>query len=135
MGKTETIKFSISTSGINRLGRLVTTIGGGDKSIFLHRAIELLERVELFQRLRKSQAYGAERLVSAGYSLNDIPKIVAEACARLRDGVVDERVKEIVARIVADHGYVATYTETSDDDRLLEAFKKPLESGGAADTH
>lgn len=81
MRTARTIGFSVDDADRPRLEHLADVYGGGNRSAFLRKALDVMERYELAQRLIEIQAYGEERLASAGRSETDIPELVAEALA------------------------------------------------------
>lgn len=81
MRTARTIGFSVDEADRSRLEHLADVYGGGNRSAFLRKALDVMERYELAQRLVEVQAYGEERLAGAGRSEADIPELVAEALA------------------------------------------------------
>jgi hypothetical protein len=81
MRKATTIGFAIDETDRERLDHLSKVFGGGNRSAFLRRAMEVMERYELAQRLVELQAYGEERLAGTGRTAADIPGLVAKALA------------------------------------------------------
>jgi hypothetical protein len=81
MRKATTVGFAIDETDRQRLDHLSKVFGGGNRSAFLRKAMDVMERYELAQRLVELQAYGEERLASAGRTTADIPGLVAKALA------------------------------------------------------
>jgi hypothetical protein len=81
MRKATTIGFAVDEADRARLEHLSRVFGGGNRSAFLRRAMDVMERYELTQRLVELQAYGEERLAAAEQSSSDIPALVARALA------------------------------------------------------
>jgi len=81
MRKATTIGFAIDETDRERLDRLTKVFGGGNRSAFLRKAMDVMERYELAQRLVELQAYGEERLASAEGTTADIASLVAKALA------------------------------------------------------
>lgn len=61
MQSTTTVGFSVAEADSERLERLTTTFGQGNRSQFLRVAMDEMERIERAERLKRLQAYGAER--------------------------------------------------------------------------
>jgi hypothetical protein len=76
MRKSQTVGFSIAPEDQDRLARLTDVFGGGNRSAFLRQALDVMERLDIAQRLGRLQAYGEERLAAADYREEDIPKLV-----------------------------------------------------------
>jgi hypothetical protein len=81
MRKASTVGFAIDETDRERLDHLTKVFGGGNRSAFLRRAMDVMERYELAQRLVELQAYGEERLASSSRTAADIPELVAKALA------------------------------------------------------
>jgi hypothetical protein len=81
MRKATTVGFAIDETDRQRLDHLSKVFGGGNRSAFLRKAMDVMERYELAQRLVELQAYGEERLAGAGRTTADIPALVAKALA------------------------------------------------------
>lgn len=81
MRKASTVGFAVDESDRARLDHLSEVFGGGNRSAFLRKAMDVMERYELTQRLVELQAYGEERLAAAGKTSPDIPELVAKALA------------------------------------------------------
>lgn len=81
MRTTSTVGFAVDEGDRARLDHLAEVFGGGNRSAFLRVALKVMERYERAQRLAQLQAYGAERLAESGYSVEDIPGLVATALA------------------------------------------------------
>lgn len=73
---TRTVGFAIEEGDRARLERLVRKYGGGNRSAFLRVAISYMEAVDRAERLRRIQAYGAERLAARDVTLGDVETIV-----------------------------------------------------------
>ncbi len=81
MRTSRTIGFAVDDTDRERLARLSDVFGGGNRSAFLRKAMDVMERYELAQRLVEVQAYGEERLAGSGRTSSDIPALVARALA------------------------------------------------------
>jgi hypothetical protein len=81
MRKATTVGFAIDETDRQRLDHLSKVFGGGNRSAFLRKAMDVMERYELAQRLVELQAYGEERLAGTGRTTADIPGLVAKALA------------------------------------------------------
>src|SRR2546423_950085 len=81
MRKATTIGFAVDEADRARLDHLSEVFGGGNRSAFLRKAMDVMERYELTQRLVELQAYGEEQLAAAGKASADIPELVAKALA------------------------------------------------------
>jgi hypothetical protein len=81
MRKATTVGFAIEDADRQRLDHLSSVFGGGNRSAFLRKAMDVMERYELAQRLVELQAYGEERLAMSGRTMADIPGLVAKALA------------------------------------------------------
>ena len=125
MRKASTVGFAIDDTDRERLEHLSKVFGGGNRSAFLRKAMDVMERYELAQRLVELQAYGEERLAAAGRVASDIPELVARALADPDPNAVAEA-KLIVAglrrrapippRDDTPHPAAAAFTELADDD-------------------
>ncbi len=76
-----TIGFAVDETDRTRLDHLASTFGGGNRSEFLRRAMDVMEQLELANQLARVQAYGAARLSESGLTHSDIPELVARAIA------------------------------------------------------
>ncbi|MFA5773802.1 MAG: hypothetical protein WC864_00300 [Ilumatobacteraceae bacterium] len=76
-----TIGFAVDKSDRPRLNRLAGIFGGGNRSEFLRKAMDVMEQLELVNQLVRVQAYGATRLSESRLTLADIPDLVARAIA------------------------------------------------------
>jgi hypothetical protein len=81
MRRSRTVGFAVEVGDESRLARLTEVFGGGNRSAFLRRAMDVMERCEQAQRLANLQAYGEERLAASGYQIADIPELVAKVLA------------------------------------------------------
>jgi hypothetical protein len=81
MRKAHTIGFAVEETDKARLDHLSEVFGGGNRSAFLRKAMDVMERYELTQRLVELQAYGEERLATARKTSAEIPELVAKALA------------------------------------------------------
>lgn len=127
MRKATTIGFAVDEADRARLDHLSEVFGGGNRSAFLRKAMDVMERYELTQRLVELQAYGEERLAAAGKASSDIPELVAKALADLDPDAIAQA-KLIVAslrgrapvppRDGAAHPAATAFTElaATDDD-------------------
>jgi hypothetical protein len=96
-----TVGFAIEERDRARLQHLADRFGGGNRSAFLRRAIDVMERYELAQRLVELQAYGEERLAAAGATADDIPALVERALTDPDPAAVSQA-KLIVAGITIE---------------------------------
>src|SRR5205807_9588132 len=76
-----TVGFAIEERDRARLQHLTDRFGGGNRSAFLRRALDVMERYERAQRLVELQAYGEERLAAGGVDPDDVPELVERALA------------------------------------------------------
>lgn len=83
---TETVGFAIEQGDRARLERLVKRYGGGNRSAFLRVALDYMEAADRAERLRKLQAYGAERSARGGHTLTDVNAVVHKVLARRKRG-------------------------------------------------
>ncbi len=74
-----TVGFSIAEEDQDRLDRLVRHFGGGNRSAFLRRALDVMESAEHAERLREFQRYGNQRLAELDIDPNDVPAITRRA--------------------------------------------------------
>ena len=88
---TKTVGFAIDERDRDRLERLVTKYGHGNRSAFLRVAIEYMEADERAERLRRLQAYGAERAAAAEVSLEDVNDVVHRVLAKKRSSRSNKR--------------------------------------------
>lgn len=127
MRKASTVGFAIDETDRQRLDHLSKVFGGGNRSAFLRKAMDVMERYELAQRLVELQAYGEERLASAGRVTSDIPGLVARALAdpdpnavavaEAKLTVAGLRGRATIAgRGDTPHPAAAAFTELADDD-------------------
>ena len=127
MRKATTIGFAIDETDRGRLDHLSNVFGGGNRSAFLRKAMDVMERYELAQRLVELQAYGEERLAASGQTTADIPALVAKALEDPDPNAVAEaklivaglrRRAPIPARDDTPHPAAAAFTElaTPTDD-------------------
>lgn len=98
MRTSHTLGFAVEDKDRPRLERLTNRFGDGNRSAFLRRAMDVMERIEIADELVQLQAYGAQRLELSGRSRADIPQIVAAALANPSPEAVAEA-KLIVAGI------------------------------------
>lgn len=83
---TRTVGFAIDDADRKRLERLVKRYAGGNRSAFLRVAISYMEAADRAERLRRLQAYGAERTAGSGRSLGDVQAVVHRVLASRRRG-------------------------------------------------
>jgi Arc/MetJ-type ribon-helix-helix transcriptional regulator len=83
---TKTVGFAIEDSDRARLERLVKKYAGGNRSAFLRVAMEYMEATDRAERLRKLQAYGAERSAGRGAALSDVQTVVHRVLGRRKRG-------------------------------------------------
>ncbi|MEW6476167.1 MAG: hypothetical protein AB1679_28240 [Actinomycetota bacterium] len=81
MRRSSTVGFAIDEADRERLDRLAAVFGAGNRSAFLRKAMDVMERYERAQQLTQLQAYGEERLVAAGWKRLDVPSLVEAALA------------------------------------------------------
>lgn len=121
MRTTTTIGVAIEDGDRTRLDHLAQVFGGGNRSAFLRVAMNVMEQLELVQELGKSQAYGAQQLVVAGRTIEDIPEIVEKALANPDPGAVAQA-KLIVADL--SKRYAASLCEPPAEDPALSTVVK-----------
>ncbi|MGH9117167.1 MAG: ribbon-helix-helix protein, CopG family [Acidimicrobiales bacterium] len=78
----KTIGFSVADSDIDRLDRLVRKYGHGNRSEFLREAMRQMETIDRAQRLQRLQAVGTARSAAAGYTLDEVNRIVKQVLAQ-----------------------------------------------------
>jgi hypothetical protein len=81
MRSSRTVGFAVEEADEARLAHLTQLFGAGNRSAFLRRAMDVMERYEQAQGLAGYQAYGEQRLAAAGYQIADIPSLVAKVLA------------------------------------------------------
>ena len=74
-----TVGFSIGDDDQERLERLVRHFGGGNRSAFLRRAMDVMESVERAEGLRDLQRYGNQRLAELGIDPSEVDSIIRKA--------------------------------------------------------
>ena len=79
---TKTVGFAIEQGDRARLERLVQKYGGGNRSAFLRVALDYMEAADRADRLRRLQAYGAERSAERGVTLADVNDVVHKVLNR-----------------------------------------------------
>lgn len=72
---TQTIGFAVSDEDRAELDELVEYFGGGNRSAYLRATMKIMKSVKLAEELRDVQAYGAQKLVQQGASLDDVTSI------------------------------------------------------------
>jgi hypothetical protein len=126
MRKSSTIGFAVDEADRARLDRLTGVFGAGNRSAFLRKAMEIMERYERAQQLAQLQAYGEERLAATGRTAADIPQLVEaaladpdpDAVAQAKLIVTSLRGRYAVApRSGEPHPVVAAFTELLDAER------------------
>lgn len=98
MRRATTIGFAVDEKDRARLEHLASVFGGGNRSAFLRKAMEVMERLESASRLVQLQAYGEERLTTSGHKLADIPEVVGKVLANPHPAAVAQA-KLIVASL------------------------------------
>lgn len=83
---TKTVGFAVEEGDRARLERLVKKYGGGNRSAFLRVALSYMETVDRAERLRRLQAYGAERSARRGLALSDVQAVVRKVLSSRRRG-------------------------------------------------
>jgi Arc/MetJ-type ribon-helix-helix transcriptional regulator len=73
---TRTVGFAVAEEDVERLDRLTSRFGHGNRSAFLREAMKQMEVVERSERLAELQAYGAERSAAAGFQAEDAVAVV-----------------------------------------------------------
>jgi hypothetical protein len=126
MRKSSTVGFAIDEADRERLDRLAAVFGGGNRSAFLRKAMDVMERYERAQRLTELQAYGEERLAAAGWSPLDLPQLV-EAALVDPDPDAVAQAKLIVAGL---RGRRPVDPRAGDLHPVAEAFKSLVENEG-----
>lgn len=79
---TTTVGFAIEEGDRERLERLTERFGGGNRSAFLRVALDYMEAVDRAERLRRLQAYGAQRSTRRGLALADLEAVVHKVLRR-----------------------------------------------------
>ncbi|MHB1718236.1 MAG: hypothetical protein ACYCV5_13050 [Acidimicrobiales bacterium] len=64
------VDFSVEERDRGRLQHLADVFGGGSRSAFLRLALDVMGRLDVAERLRQLQTYGAERLVQSGSTID-----------------------------------------------------------------
>ena len=73
---TKTIGFAVAEEDLDRLDRLASRFGNGNRSAFLREAMHQMEVVDRAARLVDLQAYGARRATEAGLEEDDPVAVV-----------------------------------------------------------
>jgi hypothetical protein len=81
------------------------------------------EHFQLLHDLRRSQAYGAERLAASGYTIEDIPRLVAEAMANPSPEAV-AMAKKITDEIAERARPIPPRVPGPDDERLRRVVEE-----------
>lgn len=108
MRTAKTVGFAVDNSDRPRLDHLAGTFGGGNRSEFLRRAMDVMEQLALANELARVQACGAARLSESRLTPAEIPELVARAIADPNPQALAEA-KLIIAALPArsrslDHG-------------------------------
>ena len=119
-----TMGFSVEERDKARLEHLTDTFGGGNRSAFLRVALDVMERLELVQRIGRLQAYGAARLAESGFTVDDIPDIVNKALDS-RDPAAVAQARLVVAGISKDWR-APQRPPGGESDKLRQAFTEAL---------
>jgi hypothetical protein len=126
MRKSSTVGFAIDEADRERLDRLAAVFGAGNRSAFLRKAMDVMERYERAQQLAQLQAYGEERLAAAGWKPLDLPALVEAALADPDPDAVAQA-KLIVAGLRGRHPVVP---RTGELHPVAEAFTALLHDEG-----
>jgi hypothetical protein len=126
MRKSSTVGFAIDAADRERLDRLAAVFGGGNRSAFLRKAMDVMERYERAQRLTELQAYGEERLAAAGWEPLDLPRLVEAALADPDPDAVAQA-KLIVAGL---RGRYPVDPRSGDAHPVAEAFEALVDDEG-----
>ena len=70
------VGFAVGSRDLERLDRLARRFAGGNRSAFLRLALDRMEGADRADRLRKLQAYGAQRAAERGVGPADIAAVV-----------------------------------------------------------
>ncbi len=70
------VGFSVASRDLKRLDGLAKRYADGNRSALLRLALDRLEAADRAERLRRLQAYGAERAAAKGATLEDVRQIV-----------------------------------------------------------
>ena len=70
------VGFAVGSRDLERLDRLARRFAGGNRSAFLRLALDRMEGADRADRLRKLQAYGAQRAAERGVAPADIAAVV-----------------------------------------------------------
>ncbi len=119
-----TIGFSVEERDRARLDHLADTFGGGNRSAFLRAAMDVMEHLELVQRIGRLQAYGAERLVESGFTVDDIPDVVDKALDS-HDATAIAQARLVVAGL-SRSWRVPVRSAAEEPDKLRQAFADAL---------
>ena len=123
----DTVGFSVAPRDRPRLEHLSVRYGGGNRSEFLRRALDVMEDLELkelVEGLNETRRYGAERLEAAGLTLEDLPRIVDEALAS-PDPVALTQAKLVVGQLAARREAPLDIDEDADPE-FLEVYRQAL---------
>lgn len=102
MRQSTTLGFAVAPADRARLDHLTDVFAGGNRSEYLRRTLDVMEKIEFAEQLSRLQTYGEHRLVEAGISYDDIPRLVAEALAN-PDPAAVAQAKLIVASLRQPH--------------------------------
>ena len=105
-----TIGFAVDESDRPRLDELASKFGGGNRSEFLRKAMDVMEQLDLANQLARVQAYGSTQLRQAKLTTADLPAFVAEAIASPDPKALAEA-KLIIAALPARNRVVDTSDE------------------------
>lgn len=123
MRTSRTIGFAVDESDRPRLDHLTDVFGGGNRSAFLRRALDVMERYESAIRLAQVQAYGSTRLAAAELQEQDLPRLVEAALAD-PDPEAIAQAKLLVASL---RGERAELVRTGEPHPTAEAFAALLD--------
>lgn len=74
----QTLGFAVQPEDRAVLDELVEYFGGGNRSAYLRATLKVMKSIMIADRLRKSQAYGQQRIAELGIEPADVPARVQE---------------------------------------------------------
>jgi hypothetical protein len=124
MRTTTTVGFSVAPTDRSRLDHLAEIFGDGNRSNFLRRAMDVMERLEAVKDLQKTQAYGADRLSEQKRSLDDVPRVVEQALTDPDPAIVAQA--KLVVSLLAKERHRVDAAGRSTDGVVAEALADAL---------
>lgn len=120
-----TLGFSVEERDRGRLEHLAERFGGGNRSAFLRRALDVMERLERVERLSRVQSYGAGQLYDAGLTQDDIPGTVAKALSNPTPESVAQA--KLIVAAMSKRWTTPVRGDGESDARLLTAFQEAID--------